>query len=320
MRSEHLVMRVSEFYDSDVILYIGPIEPPFDDKFIAMCKDFRHRPNALLLLATHGGDGNAAFRIARCLQEQYETVDSRVPDSPTTAKGVFRVFVGARCKSAGTIIALGANRLLFSDYGEIGPIDVQLKDPLGEPSSGLTPMLAMDSLQHLASKHFEDCFKSLRASEDSDFSTALASEIAIKMTLGLFGTVYSQINPMRLGEFDRATKVAAEYGTRLGKGNLKEGALKKLLGGYPSHEFVIDKKEAAELFQFIEEPTEDLLALGEATRIRWNDEYLTAKSPLILYLAIDDILRMEQDNAEHTPDKSGQHEKVADHATRSIEG
>ena len=49
---------------------------------------------------------------------------------------------------------------------------------------------------------------------------------------------------MRVGEYDRAMRIASEYATRLGKANLKDGALRRLVEGYPAHGFVIDKKEA----------------------------------------------------------------------------
>jgi len=235
------------------------------------------------------------------LQEQYKTVDDSGALSSTAKgdKGTFRLFVDTRCKSAGTILAIGANTLMFSDYGELGPIDVQLRkgDEVGERSSVLTPMHALESLQQLASKHFEDSFKGLRFSQELAFTTKLASDIASKMAIGLFNPIYGQIDPMRIGEFDRAMRIAADYGTRLGKGNLKDDALKKLVAGYPSHSFVIDKKEATELFKSIEEPTSELLSLGEVTRTWWNDEHLAPDAqPLILYLTTDDILK-EEDNA-----------------------
>jgi ClpP class serine protease len=34
--------------------------------------------------------------------------------------------VSGYCKSAGTLIALGANELAFGEHGELGPLDVQI--------------------------------------------------------------------------------------------------------------------------------------------------------------------------------------------------
>src|SRR5258708_16374883 len=124
-----LVKRVSDHYKSDIALYIGPIERPHDDRFIRRVKDFKQLDNVLLILTTFGGDPHAAYRMARCLQEQYKTVvtEGIGPPSQDKAEGNFRLFVDTRCKSAGTILAAGANILSLSDYAELGPIDVQLR-------------------------------------------------------------------------------------------------------------------------------------------------------------------------------------------------
>lgn len=303
---QKLIRTVSDHYDADVLVYIGPIERPFDDMFIARCKNFKRRKNVVLLLTTPGGDPHAAYRIARCLQHFYSTVGagSYGTTTPSVSQGKFYLFVDTRCKSAGTILATGANILMFSDYGELGPIDVQLRkgDEVGERSSGLTPMHALESLQQLAAKTFEDCFKGLRFNSELAFSTKGASEIATKMAVGLFGPVYSQIDPMRIGETDRAMRIAADYGTRLGKGNLKDDALKRLLTTYPAHGFVIDRREATDLFNSVEDPTSDLLALGEIVRNWWVDEYINAEAPLFLYLTTDEVLADDEtDNGTQQP-------------------
>jgi len=156
----------------------------------------------------------------------------------------------------------------------------------------------MESLQTLALHHFEYAFKELRFSEELAFTTKLAAEVARGMAVGLFEPIYAQIDPMRVGEYDRAKRIASEYATRLGKGNLKEGALHTLVEGYPAHGFVIDKKEARDIFNEVEEPHGDLIELGEVTRRWWNSDYLSADSPLILYLTTPDVL--VEDEEEQT--------------------
>jgi hypothetical protein len=308
---EKLVKRVSDHYKSDILLYIGPIERPYDDRFVTRVKNRKILNNVILLLTTYGGDPHAAYRMARCLQEHYETTsgaDGIGPPSEQKVKGKFRLFVDSRCKSAGTILAAGANTLMLSDYGELGPIDVQIRksDEVGERSSVLTPKHAMESLQTLALHHFEHAFKGLRFSEELSFTTKLAAEVAQGLAVGLFEPIYAQIDPMRVGEYDRAMRIASEYGSRLGKANLKEGALEKLVTGYPAHGFVIDKKEARDIFKDVEEPTADLLTLGEITRDWWNDEYLGASEPFIIYLTTEEILKEEEEAQANAPANSNE--------------
>ena len=192
---EKLIKQVSDHYKSDIVLYIGPIERPFDDRFIRRVKERKLLDNVLLILTTHGGDPHAAYRMARFLQEHYETVagaEGLGAPSQQKAKGKFRLYVDTRCKSAGTILAAGANILMFSDYGELGPIDVQIRksDEVGERSSVLTPRHAMESLQTLALHHFEHAFKELRFSEELSFTTKLAAEVAKGLAVGLFEPIY----------------------------------------------------------------------------------------------------------------------------------
>ena len=63
------------------------------------------RTKEVLILVTTGGDANAAFRIARCLQQKYAE---------------FNLFTPGWCKSAGTLIASGAHKIYMGDLGELG--------------------------------------------------------------------------------------------------------------------------------------------------------------------------------------------------------
>lgn len=295
-----LIKTISDQFDADIFAFVGDIQRPNDDRFISRVKVYKKRPNVLLLLNTLGGDPNAAYRIARCLQSEYETVSSEEEGSDKTAKGKFYVYVDTRCKSSGTILAIGATTLLMSDYAELGPIDVQLRkgDEVGERSSSLTPMHAIESLSDLSIKYFEDCFKELRFNQELLFATKAASEIATKMATSLFGTIFNQIDPMRVAEFDRAMRIASAYGERLGKGNLVDGGLKRLVAAYPTHGFVIDRTEAKAIFKSVDKPSKELLDLGGMMRTHWEPKYLTAAVPLIYALTTPDIFVDDAANGE----------------------
>ncbi|MFN2974922.1 P-loop NTPase family protein [Terriglobus aquaticus] len=299
---EKLLKAVRDAYDADILLYVGSIDRPFDDHFIARCKAYKKRPNVLLVLTTLGGDPNAAYRIARCLQEEYgiNRGNGDQPDVEPKDAGKFYLFVDSRCKSAGTILATGATHLIMSDFAELGPIDVQLRkgDEVGERSSSLTPMHAIESIRDLSIKYFEDCFKELRFNQDLLFGTKGASEIATRMATSLFGEIFSQIDPMRVAEFDRAMRIASEYGSRLGANHLKPGGLARLVAAYPTHGFVIDRKEATEIFKSVEKPSKDLVTLGEFVREHWEPKHLTTPEPLLLALTIP---KLDHEDDEEAP-------------------
>lgn len=144
---------VAEAYDADILGYFGDIEAPEDDWIYRVVRKRRLRKNIILILTTRGGDPHVAYRIARCLQMAYQTVETKSDEpTPTTVKpqGTFTVLIVSKCKSAGTIMALGATKIWMTKCAQFGPIDVQLRKPdeVGERTSGLTPIQAMSVLEN----------------------------------------------------------------------------------------------------------------------------------------------------------------------------
>jgi ClpP class serine protease len=148
-RVQAIVQRVAAARDADILLYSGDIERPYDDKVIEMVTERSpRRKNVLLVLCTYGGDPNAAYRIARCLQKHYQG---------------FTAAVAGFCKSAGTLVLLGANSLMLLENAELGPLDVQLRksDELEEFASGLTPTQAIATLTSRSLETFTQNFLQL---------------------------------------------------------------------------------------------------------------------------------------------------------------
>ena len=249
---EQAIAAVSAELDADVIHYNGPISRPYDTMLIQECMKRRRRKNVLLMLITEGGDADAAYRIARCLQTQYEH---------------FSLFVSGYCKSAGTLIATGAHELIIADHGELGPLDVQLarKDELWETQSGLEITDTLDVLHAKAFQAFEKCFLRIKARGGGTITLRMAMQMATEMTTGLFAPLYSQVNPLSVGEAGRALSIATSYGKiLLQKGqNIEENALSYITAAYPSHGFVIDRGEAETLFATVREPTPPQMDLAD---------------------------------------------------------
>ena len=240
--------------DADILLYNGLLIFPEDYILMGSCEP--QRKNVLLILTTDGGDADVTYRIARCLQRRYRR---------------FIVYVREWCKSAGTLLVSGANEIIMPDDGELGPLDVQLvkRDEFGERESGLAPRQALETLRDESLKSFEDYFLKLRVRSGFSLSSALTSEIAKAMAVELFKPIYGQLDPMRLGEIERAVQVAKAYGERLGqigRNFQTDSALDDLVSGYPSHTFVIDREEAKRLFRRVRKPTEDEVWLTEFLR------------------------------------------------------
>lgn len=105
---------VSELLDAAVFVYSGKIDKRGLGKLIATMETSEEQPflsNALLFLTTYGGDASQAYRIARTFQNFREK---------------FYLCIPSYCKSAGTLIALGATEIFLSAAAELGPLGVQL--------------------------------------------------------------------------------------------------------------------------------------------------------------------------------------------------
>lgn len=198
---KRLALEVGERYQADVILYSGEIEDSIADQAIQIAKDPKRRSNAFLMLATRGGSPDAAFRMARVLQRHY-------------AK--FTIYIYGICKSAGTLVAVGAHEIILSDFGEFGPLDIQLgkRDELFETVSGLNITQALNSLNARSLEVFRATLIDFKGGGRGQISTKLAAEIASNFATGLYDKIYAQIDPAQLGAVERSINIASDYGKR----------------------------------------------------------------------------------------------------------
>jgi Serine dehydrogenase proteinase len=252
-----LITTIADEQNTDIILYNGGIFRPCDERLITECltrgADGR-RKNVMLILVTGGGDPDAAYRIARCLQNNYQTVS---------------LYVSGICKSAGTLIAVGAHQLIFSEHGELGPLDMQMakQDEFFASQSGLTISTALEALENRAFRAVERMFIEIENNTGGMLSVHTATDLASKTVVGLYGPIAEQIDPMHLGEAARALLIADAYGQRLNESSRNlagNGALNDLYTSYPSHGFVIDRQEATKLFKNVREPNGNEARLIEA--------------------------------------------------------
>lgn len=243
---------IAENSKSDVFLFNGLIDRSCDLEIIESIHQCRSRLNAILFLITNGGDPDSAYKIARYFQDRYEK---------------FTVIVSGLCKSAGTLLAVGAHELAFAPYGELGPIDIQTYkvDNLAERQSGLTITEALENLVATAVESHGDTFSSIMRATGAVVSFQTASSAATELVNGLFAPIFAQIDPYDVGDKARSMRIAADYGERLSlrTGNLKKDALECLTRTYPSHSFVIDMSEARALFENVRELDDDEVRIVE---------------------------------------------------------
>lgn len=166
----------------------------------------------LLVLSSPGGDIAAAYFIAKLCRE-YTQVD-------------FEVAVPRQAKSAATLICCGADKIHMGSLSELGPID---------PQFGGVPALALKhSVEHLAqlAKDYPDA--------SAMFSDYLSKSLRVEA----------------LGYYERVAQSATHYAIRLLDSRRTEISndmtatqiANRLVYEYADHGFVIDSREALEIF------------------------------------------------------------------------
>jgi hypothetical protein len=112
-----LIRAIEEECGRSLICYVSGREATIDRDdtagFMEVLHNVQPGEDVDLLLHTRGGDVDAAEKLVELMQA-------------TVAAGQLRVIIPDCAKSAGTLMALGADSLLMSDSSELGTIDPQV--------------------------------------------------------------------------------------------------------------------------------------------------------------------------------------------------
>ena len=230
---------IADKLNARVVAYSGYIDhPAVGNLLMEIYREEDKRENTFLILTTIGGDADAAYRIARIVQ---------------LISKKFYLCVPRMCKSAGTLIALGANEIVMNPFAELGPLDVQLvqRDEIEQSRSGLVVDTALEGLAEKTRATFQECLLSITYGSDKAISFEAASKVAATLATGVMAPIYAQIRPGDLGNDRRNLEIAKAYGQRLIRHsrNAKRDAISRLVHKYPSHSFIIDSEEAETLFR-----------------------------------------------------------------------
>ncbi|MCY3576497.1 MAG: SppA protein [bacterium] len=265
--------------EKDFLLYSGHIHADNVLEFMEFVAKEQQSDKAMLILCTYGGDAGAAYKIGRYLQVQYESLKLLVP---------------GYCKSAGTLLAIAADEIVFSPFGELGPLDVQMTrtDDIAGMESGLNISEAFLSLEQRAHNVFHGLIGDIIRNSGGIVSFRTASHSASEVVAALYGPIFGQIEPEDVGSRARAMRIGEDYGERLNTRfkNLRPGSLKQLSQRYSSHRFVIDMQEAAELFDNVREasPIEKKLVRELGSNCREPSDDLRLENVTNVYKDVSD--------------------------------
>ena len=177
------------------------------------------------------------------------------------------IIVPLFAKSAGTLVCLIADKILLTDLSELGPLDTQIFEQEEGGQSGYKSALngfkGLEQIQQHTIETLDIVVKLLLSRSQMKISEAI--NLASKFTGQTSRTLYSQLNPYRIGEYARALEIGEKYAitilTRYRGWQENEATMlvKKLVKGYPYHGYIIDYEELKELKLPAEKIDGDLL-------------------------------------------------------------
>jgi ATP-dependent protease ClpP protease subunit len=100
--------------------------------------DIQQGDNLDLMIHTNGGSGEAAEKIVEMCRHR--------------CSGEFRVIIPNMAKSAGTLIALGADKIIMGHCSEVGPIDPQIRITVGNMPQYVSAWTFIRARDELAAK------------------------------------------------------------------------------------------------------------------------------------------------------------------------
>jgi hypothetical protein len=211
------------------------------EAFIANETDLPGQPIGLIIHST-GGHARAAYRLAALLQKRCK---------------VFAAIIPRMAKSAATMLALGADKIFLADGGELGPIDVQIRDPeREEQTSALDDTQAMEALHNAALEMADTFLILMKRRTGKKFQTLMPP--VFHFVADVMKPLFESIDTFRYVQMSRSLKAGEEYVFRLlltprvaQEDRYSENEAKKiahsLATDYPEHTFFISRDEAKKI-------------------------------------------------------------------------
>lgn len=184
-----------------------------------------------LLLESPGGSITDAFWIAKTVRSRCQQLD---------------VAVTGWAKSAATLIALAADRILLGSAGELGPLDVQLRDFSGG-ARRISPLETMRGMEFLRNYYLET-FDGIMAILTEHLDIAHALEQAPRLLSPIATPLYQLVDYRELGDSFRRLSVGEAYAQdvmrRWSPLNQNDDSIarivRQLVWEYPDHRYIID--------------------------------------------------------------------------------
>jgi hypothetical protein len=219
------------------------------DLFVDLLDKIGPTPKISLILHTNGGNTAAAWRLVNLIRTFADELEVLIP---------------LKALSAGTLISLGADKIVMTKQGALGPIDPSITHPLG-PTLHTGNQLARVPVSVEAVRGYIDA-----AREDLDIKNP--SDLA-SILINLSG----HIHPLVIGEIFRSRAQIRFLAEKLIRRQVKDSEkiqsiIDFLCADSGSHDYTVNRREAAALGLNVEKPTDEFYDLLKKIHASYTSE------------------------------------------------
>ncbi len=165
------------------------------------------------------------------------------------------VYVPRRAKSASTLLALGAQKVFLSAFGELGPLDTQVRDPRNpvKKVSALDCYQSVDYVRDFGIRTTKEALDALIEHTNCQLTADDVLDTSIELALGMVTPILQSITTLDFGGWGRSLRIGERYAINLLEKGIPPQKLDRdrvrriaaqLVFGYTHHLFPIDYHEA----------------------------------------------------------------------------
>jgi len=157
------------------------------------------------IINSPGGSPADAYRIIRTLRNNFEKVNVIVP---------------FWAKSAATLLTLGATQIIMDEFGEFGPLDLQIAierddSPEIDRESALNDEYSVRRIEARSQEMYNQMFLSLYSNNNIKINKIELSKQLFEFLASFYKPLLSQINPYHLGRKKRMLDIGEQYAERI---------------------------------------------------------------------------------------------------------
>lgn len=193
-----------------------------------------------VILLSGGGRADEAYKMIRAFRQKYSVVNVIIP---------------FWAKSAATLFAFGATRIVFHPLGELGPIDAQIKKDdekslEGETSSALVAQSSLEQIEKRSREGMYAMYTQFRSKDVSEEIIKIGRKQLAEMLLDYAAKFYAplvaKIDPTEMGNMARTLDIGRMYARRILRSytNTSNKNINDLLDFLvyecPDHAYVVD--------------------------------------------------------------------------------